>query len=137
MKSGNDAERSEVKTAMAPAALGPYSQALRIGDFVFCSGQIPLDPETGELVADGFMDQARRVLDNLTAVLAAAGLDTGAVVKTTIYLVDLGDFAQLNTVYQRYFREPFPARSTVEVSALPRGARVEIDAIAMASPPSA
>jgi 2-iminobutanoate/2-iminopropanoate deaminase len=123
-------DRSEVKTAMAPAAVGPYSQALRVGEFVFCSGQIPLDPESGELVGPAFADQARRVLENLQAVLAAAGLGMSDVVKTTIYLVDLGDFSTLNNLYQRVFSAPFPARATVQVAALPRGALIEIEAIA-------
>ena len=128
-----NAVRGVIETAQAPAALGPYSQAIRIGDMVFCSGQIPLDPRSGELVGGEITEQARRVLDNLRAILGAAGLTMGEVVRTTIFLVDLGDFAALNAVYAAYFTSPFPARSTVQVAALPRGARVEIDAIACAS----
>jgi reactive intermediate/imine deaminase len=124
--------RQEVCTDRAPAAVGPYSQAVRVGDLVFCSGQIPLDPAAGTLVAEEFAAQARRVLDNLSAVLAAAGCSMADVVRTTIYLTDLADFAALNEIYAGYFQRPFPARSTVQVTALPRGARVEIDAMAYA-----
>lgn len=122
--------RQEIRTDGAPAAVGPYSQAVRVGDFVLCSGQIPLDPAAGTLVGGDFAAQARRVLDNLAAVLAAAGCSMADVVRTTIYLTDLVDFAALNEIYAGYFEAPFPARSTVQVAALPRGARVEIDAMA-------
>jgi 2-iminobutanoate/2-iminopropanoate deaminase len=124
-------ERSAIRTDRAPQAIGPYSQALACGDLVFLSGQIGLDPATGTLVAGGTAAEAERVLSNLEAVLAATGLGFADVVRTTIYLVDLADFAAVNEVYQRHVREPYPARATVGVAALPRGARVEIDAIAV------
>lgn len=120
-----------VSTGGAPAAIGPYSQAVVSGDLVFLSGQIPLDPERGTLVGGSIEDETRRVLESLRAVLAAAGLGLDAVVRTTVYLTDLADFPRLNQVYAEFFAEPFPARATVQVSALPRGARVEIDAIAV------
>jgi len=119
-----------IATDAAPQAIGPYSQAVRSGDLVFCSGQIGLDPATGQMVAGGVEAETTRVLENLRAVLAAAGLTPGAVLRTTIYLVDLADFATVNAIYERVFAAPYPARSTVGVAALPRGARVEIDAIA-------
>lgn len=119
-----------VATPEAPAAIGPYSQAVQSGGLVFCSGQIGLDPASGQLVGGGTVAEAERVLQNLAAVLAAAGLGFEHVVRTTVYLVDLADFAAVNDVYARFVRAPFPARATVGVAALPRGARVEIDAIA-------
>ncbi|MDX2169667.1 MAG: RidA family protein [Deltaproteobacteria bacterium] len=119
-----------IATDRAPAAIGPYSQAVEHHGVVYCSGQIGLDPASGQLVSGGTAAEAERVLENLSAVLAAAGLDFTDVVKTTIYLVDLGDFATVNDIYARFVRAPFPARATVGVAALPRGARVEIDAIA-------
>ena len=122
---------SATVTADAPAAIGPYSQALAAGDWVFCSGQIGLDPTTGELVAGGTGAETEQVLQNLEAVLAATGVGWAQVVRTTIYLVDLADFAAVNEIYGRYVRAPFPARATVGVAALPRGARVEIDAVAV------
>lgn len=124
-----------VVSKSAPAAIGPYSQAIKAGDMVFLSGQVPLDPSTGELVGGGIEAMTDRVLDNLAAVLEAAGCSFADVVRTTIYLVDLGDFAVVNQTYAKRFREghPFPARATVQVAALPKGARVEIDAIAMRS----
>jgi len=124
--------REEVRSDRAPAAVGPYSQAVRAGDYVLCSGQIPLDANSGTIIAEDFAAQARQVLDNLSAVLSAAGCSMAEVVRTTIYLTDLADFAALNEVYAGYFEPPFPARSTVQVAALPRGARVEIDAMAYA-----
>lgn len=123
--------KMRIETAEAPQAIGPYSQAVRCGQMLFCSGQIPLDPATGELVAGDIEVETKRVLENLKAVLAAAGADLSAVVRTTIFLTDLGNFARVNEVYGRYFEPPFPSRSTVGVAALPRGARVEIDAIAV------
>jgi 2-iminobutanoate/2-iminopropanoate deaminase len=120
-----------IATDRAPAAIGPYSQALERGGVVYCSGQIGLDPASGQLVAGGTAAEADRVLQNLEAVLAAAGLGFADVVKVTIYLVDLADFAAVNEIYGRYVREPYPARATVGVAALPRGARVEIDAVAV------
>jgi 2-iminobutanoate/2-iminopropanoate deaminase len=122
---------SAIHTDRAPAAIGPYSQAVAHGNLVFLSGQIGLDPATGALVAGGVGAEAEQVLRNLQAVLEAAGLGFADVVRTTIYLVDLGDFAVVNDVYGRYVRTPYPARATVGVSALPRGARVEIDALAV------
>ncbi len=119
-----------VLTSGAPAPIGPYSQAVRSGKELFCSGQIPLDPQTGELVAGDIGAQTQRVLDNLQAVLREAGFDYGDVVKTTIYLIDMQDFAAVNAVYEGAFGAAKPARSTVAVAGLPRGARVEIDAIA-------
>ncbi len=117
-------------TDRAPKAIGPYSQAVQAGDLVFLSGQIPLDPATGELVAGDVVAQTRRVMDNLAAVLAAASASFSDVVKTTIYLVDLSTFARVNEVYGSYFSKDPPARATVQVAALPRGAQVEIDLIA-------
>jgi len=119
-----------IHTDSAPAAIGPYSQAIRAGDFVFCSGQIGLDPDGGTMVEGGVEAQTRQVLDNLGAVLHAAGLDWANVVKTTIFLSDLGDFQRVNAIYANRFGEVAPARATVEVSRLPKGALVEIDAIA-------
>lgn len=117
-------------TDLAPAAIGPYSQAVRVRDLLFLSGQIALDPRTGQLVGASVAEQTDRVLDNLAAVLASAGASFSNVVKTTIYLVDLADFTVVNERYGRRFAGTFPARATVQVAALPRGARVEIDAIA-------
>jgi 2-iminobutanoate/2-iminopropanoate deaminase len=121
--------RQAIQTNGAPAALGPYSQAIRSGDFVFCSGQVGLDPATGELV-DGVDAQAERALRNLQSVLDAAGLSFDDVVKTTIFLADVNDFATVNAIYARFMADPPPARSTVGVGALPKGALVEIEAIA-------
>lgn len=119
-----------VHSPSSPAAIGPYSQAIDAGDYVFVSGQVPIDPKTGELVTGDIAAQTDRVLDNLGAVLEAAGCSFGDVVKTTIYLLDLGDFATVNATYAKRFTSAPPARATVQVSALPVGARVEIDAIA-------
>ena len=121
--------RKIIHTEQAPKAIGPYSQAVRAGNTVYLSGQIPLDPATGELVGGDITAQSRRVFENLTAVCAAAGGSLADIVRAGIYLTDLGDFAAVNAVMADYCREPFPARSTIGVSALPRGARVEIDAI--------
>jgi 2-iminobutanoate/2-iminopropanoate deaminase len=125
--------KDAITTKDAPAAIGPYSQAVRAGDLVFLSGQISLDPQSGQMIhVDDVRAQAERVLENLCAVLAAAGCGPRDIVKTTIYLVDLSHFATVNEVYGRFFEAPFPARATVQVAALPRGAQVEIDAIAVA-----
>src|SRR5687767_6546807 len=123
-------EKQGVSTGAAPVAIGPYSQAIRSGDFVFLSGQIPLDPATGERVSGGIEEQTQRVMNDMGAVLAAAGAPFENVVKTTIYLADLSDFGAVNGVYATYFGQPAPARATVQVAALPKGARVEIDATA-------
>lgn len=114
----------------APAALGPYSQALVQGDMVFCSGQIPLDPATGEM-AQGIENQTRQVLKNLTAVLAENGMTLANVIKTTVFLADLNDFTAMNEVYAQFFTQPFPARSCVQVAAIPKGSLVEIECIAV------
>ena len=119
-----------ISTNEAPGAIGPYSQAVRIGSFLFCSGQIPLDPKSGQIGPGDIAAQTRRVLDNIAAVLRAEGLSFDHVVKTTIFLSDLGDFQTVNEIYGSYFRQDPPARSTVQVSALPKGAKIEIDAIA-------
>jgi 2-iminobutanoate/2-iminopropanoate deaminase len=119
-----------VSTSQAPAAIGPYSQAVRVGALVFCSGQVGLDPATGELVPGGTETQTRRALENLSAVLGAAGATIDDVVKTTIYLTDLGDFGLVNGIYGEFMGKGLPARATVQVSALPKGASVEIEAIA-------
>ena len=121
-----------IATDRAPPAIGPYSQALRSGSLLFCSGQIPLDPDSGQLVEGGIEAQTVRVLDNLVAVLTAADLRLGNVVKTTVFLASMDDFPAMNEVYARYFDEDPPARSTIGVAALPKGARVEIEAIASA-----
>jgi 2-iminobutanoate/2-iminopropanoate deaminase len=120
-----------VSTNEAPAAVGPYSQAVRVGQFLFTAGQIPLDPKSGVIVSEDISEQARRVLDNLTAVLAAENLTFSHIVKTTIFLTDMNDFQAVNEVYATYFSDQPPARSTVAVSALPKGARVEIECIAV------
>lgn len=122
--------KDAIVTKDAPGAIGPYSQALRAGEVVFLSGQIPLDPATGQLVAGDIGVQTQRVMDNLRAVLTAAGCSFRDVVRTTIYLTDLGHFGKVNEVYGACFEAPFPARATVQVAALPRGAQVEIDMIA-------
>lgn len=122
-----------IKTNNAPEAIGPYSQAVRAGGFVFASGQIPIDPRTGEFVAGGVAEQTEQVLRNLTAVLEAAGTRLDQVVKTTVFLADMADFGLMNEVYGRYFRENAPARATVAAAGLPRNARVEIEAIALES----
>ncbi len=119
-----------ILTDKAPAPIGPYSQAIRAGDFLFCSGQVALDPVSGNLVGDDATSQARQCLANLQAVLSAAGASFAQVVKTTIFLADMGDFAAVNNVYGQVVGEPAPARSTFAVAGLPRGARVEIELIA-------
>ena len=126
-------ERTVVSTSSAPPAIGPYSQAITAGEFVFCSGQIPLDPANGQLVEGDIEAQTRRVLDNLRAVLEAAGSSLERVVKTTIFLQDMSDFQIVNGIYAEYFGSEPPARSTVQVARLPRDVRVEIEAIALKS----
>jgi 2-iminobutanoate/2-iminopropanoate deaminase len=125
--------RVKIQTEHAPAAIGPYSQAIKTGDFVFASGQIPIDPQTGEFVAGGIREQTDRVLKNLAAVLEAAGTGLDQVVKTTVFLADMGDFAAMNEVYGRFFTDVPPARATVAAAGLPRDAKVEIEAIALVS----
>lgn len=119
-----------ITTAEAPAALGPYSQAVATGNFLFCAGQIPLDPATGEIVPGDISAQTTRSLDNLAAVLRANQMTFEDVIKTTVFMTNLGDFAAMNAVYATYFTAPYPARSTVQVVALPKGVQVEIEAIA-------
>ncbi len=122
--------RQVISTPNAPAAIGPYSQAIRAGQFLFASGQLGLEPSTGEL-CEGIEAQTRQALANMQAVLAAAGADVADVVKTTIFLTDLADFQAVNAIYGSYLPQQPPARSTVQVAALPRGARIEIEAIAL------
>lgn len=119
-----------IHTDSAPAAIGPYSQAIQIGDLLFVSGQVPIDPSTGAVVEGDVKTQAQQSLNNLKAILNAAGTNMGAVVKTTVFLADMNDFAAMNEVYAQFFQEPFPARSAVQVGRLPKDAKVEIEAIA-------
>ena len=121
-----------ISTSKAPAALGPYSQAVRWGDLIFVSGQIPIDPATSQVVGDDAAAQTERVLKNLAAILEAAGASLGQVLKTTVYLRDLNDFGKMNEVYARFFSERPPARATVQVARLPRDVSVEIEAVAAA-----
>ncbi len=120
-----------VSTTEAPAAVGPYSQAIRVGQIVFTAGQIPLHPQSGQIVSEDIAEQTRQVLNNLTAVLKAENLTFDHIVKTTVFMTDLGQFQTMNEVYDSYFGDQPPARSTVQVSALPKGAHVEIDCIAV------
>ncbi len=124
--------KKTIATSEAPAAVGPYSQAVATGGFLFCAGQIPLDPATGELIDGDVTAQAERVLQNLAAVLRANGMDFSNVVKTTVFMTDLAHFGLMNAVYSKHFAAPFPARSTIQVAGLPKGAQVEIEAIAVA-----
>lgn len=123
-------EKKIISTKNAPAAIGPYSQAVKTGNLVFTSGQIPLDPQTGELVNDDIKKAAERSMENIKAILEEAGTSTDKVIKTTVFIQNMNDFAAVNEVYGRYFTENQPARSCVEVSKLPKGAKVEIEAIA-------
>ena len=122
--------KTAISTLSAPQAIGPYSQAIKAGGFLFLSGQIPLDPTTGTLVDGDISAQTRRVLDNIREVLSAAGCGFSSVVKTSIFLTDLGDFVTVNGIYAEYFLAPFPARSTFQVAALPKGSRIEIEVVA-------
>jgi len=122
--------RESITTRHAPGAIGPYSQAIRAGDYLFVSGQIPLDPSSGTLVGGGIGDQTHRVLQNLGAILEAAGTSFEHVVKTTVYLADMAEFAAMNEVYGSYFPAPAPARATIQAARLPRDVKVEIDLIA-------
>ncbi len=121
-----------ITTDRAPGAIGPYSQAIKVGEFVFCSGQIPIDPATGEFVSEVVSEQTEQVLKNLDAVLRAAGSSLDGVVKTTVFLADMNDFAEMNEVYAKYFSDNKPARATVQAARLPRDARVEIECVALA-----
>jgi 2-iminobutanoate/2-iminopropanoate deaminase len=121
---------TQVSTPHAPGAIGPYSQAIKAGDFLFVSGQIPLNPATGQVVEGGIAEQTHQVLKNLGAVLAAAGASYAHAVKTTVYLQDIADFAAVNEIYGTYFSSPAPARATIQAAALPKGVRVEIDVVA-------
>jgi 2-iminobutanoate/2-iminopropanoate deaminase len=123
--------KETISTENAPGAIGPYSQAVKAGNFIFCSGQIPLDPQTGEFVSEEVAEQTRQVLKNLSAVLDAAGTSLNNVVKTTVFLVDMNDFAAMNEVYAEFFSENKPARATVQAARLPRDTRVEIECIAV------
>ena len=120
-----------IHTDKAPAAIGPYSQAVKVGDLMFTSGQVPIDPETGAVVEGGIQEQARQSLNNIKAILNAAGTNMGAVVKTTVFLQNMEDFAAMNEVYAQFFQEPYPARSAVQVARLPKDVLVEIEAIAV------
>ena len=124
------AERKAILTDKAPKPIGPYAQAVRYGNLVFTSGQIPIDPATGNIVAGDIVKETEQVFANLAAVLSAAGTSLDRAVKTTVFLTDMGLFAKVNEVYARYFREPFPARSTVQVAALPKGVSIEIEVVA-------
>jgi 2-iminobutanoate/2-iminopropanoate deaminase len=119
-----------ITAASAAKAIGPYSPALKVGNLLFLSGSIPLDPSTGQLVDGGINEQTRRVMENIKALLTAAGADFSHVVRTTVFMLDLAEFAPMNEIYASYFTAPFPARSTVQVARLPRDVRVEIDVIA-------
>lgn len=123
--------KTPIHTSKAPAAVGPYSQAIRVGNFVFTAGQTGLVPETGELAAGGISAQTEQVIKNLAAVLTEAGTSLANVIKTTVFLTTMDDFAAMNAVYARHFPEPFPGRTTVAVSALPKGGLVEIETVAL------
>ena len=125
------AAKQIIKTERAPGAIGPYSQAVRAGDFVFVSGQIPIDPATGNFVSEDVTEQTEQVLKNLSAVLEAAGSSLKSAIKTTVFVADMNDFAAMNEVYARYFTENFPALATVEAARLPKDARVEIECVAL------
>ena len=124
-------DRQLVKTQLAPAAIGPYSQAVLVGNTLYCSGQIPIDPKTGHMVSDSIEAETERVLENLEGVLTAAGMTLGNVVSCRVYMTDIHDYAQINEVYGRFFGANAPAREAVQVCALPRSARVEISAVAV------
>ena len=125
-------QRQVIHTDKAPKVIGPYSQAIRVGDFVFCAGQAGLDPATGNLVSGGIEAETRRTLQNLAAVLEAAGTSLSRAVKTTVFLLDMNEFQKMNTIYAEFFPSNPPARSTVQVARLPKDARVEIEVIALA-----
>ena len=123
--------KQAISTANAPAALGPYSQAIQVGNMLFLSGQVPIDPATGAVVEGGIQEQARQSLSNLKAILNEAGTNMGAVVKTTVFLKNMDDFAAMNEVYAQFFQQPYPARSAVQVAKLPKDVLVEVEAIAV------
>jgi 2-iminobutanoate/2-iminopropanoate deaminase len=123
--------RELVTAAGAPKAIGPYSPALKVGNLLFLSGSIPLDPVSGQLVPGGIVEQTTQVMENIKSLLDAAGVGFNQVARTTVFMVDLGEFAQMNEIYSKYFSAPYPARSTVQVVKLPRDVRVEIDVIAV------
>lgn len=123
--------KQEIRTADAPGAIGPYSQGIRVGNLVFTSGQIPLDPKSGEVVGSDIVSQTEQVLENLSAILKEAGSSLENVIKTTVFLKNMEDFAQMNEVYSNYFREPFPSRSAFQVAKLPRDVLVEIEAVGL------
>lgn len=131
LKKAKQIVKEIISTENAPGAIGPYSQAVKVGNLVFCSGQIPIDPQTGEFVSENVAEQTEQVIKNLSAVLAAAGTTLNNVVKTTVFLADMNDFAAMNDVYAKHFSENKPARATVEAARLPRDARVEIEVIAV------
>ena len=122
--------KEAISTALAPAAIGPYSQAVKDGDLIFVSGQLPIDPKTGEFPSEDAQEQTRQSMENIKLVLEAAGYGMERVLKTTVYLADIADFAAVNEVYAQYFTEPYPARAAFQVAALPKGAKVEIEVIA-------
>lgn len=130
-QSADTETRSRIKTPLAPAAIGPYSQGILVGNTLYCSGQIAIDPESGSMVTSGIEAETERVLDNLGAVLKAARMGFQNVVRCTVFLADINDYAQVNEIYARYFSEAPPAREAVQVAALPRGARVEISCVAV------
>lgn len=136
MANNKDTQKQIIETANAPAAIGTYSQAVRSGDLLFISGQIPLVPATGEMVSEDFSEQAHQVFKNLIAVATAGNSSLKNAVKLGVFLKDLGDFAQLNEVMSQYIKAPYPARAAIEVSALPRDAKIEIDAILACDPPT-
>lgn len=122
--------KEAIATANAPAAIGPYSQAVKDGDLIFVSGQLPIDPKTGEFPSGNVQDQTRQSLENVKAILAEVGYGMENVLKTTVYLADISDFAEMNDVYAQYFSEPYPARAAFQVAAIPKGAKVEIEVVA-------
>ncbi len=122
--------KKQISTDLAPSAIGPYSQAIEIDGFLFASGQIPITPETGNIESDDISEQTHRVMKNIKAVLAECGVGFDAVVKTTVFLTDLNDFAAVNKIYGEYFTEPYPARSCIQVAALPKGAKIEAEIVA-------
>ncbi len=130
IKKGEPGMKEAIVTTRAPAAIGPFSQAVRDGDLIFVSGQLPIDPETGAFPSEDVQEQTKQSLENIKAVLAEAGYGLERVLKTTVFLADIADFGAMNEIYAQYFKEPYPARAAFQVAALPKGARVEIEAVA-------